>query len=70
MIETILEEVGPSEALDIVKVLKEMGYKQGIDFDFSYSPATYEDFTFGSKKFTKFMFYNETLATYFELRYK
>lgn len=70
MIEITLEELGPSQALDIVSGLRDMGYKQGIDFDFSYSPETYDDFTFGSKKFTKFMFYNQALATYFELRYK
>lgn len=71
VIEVKLEGKMPNDFLDIVKQLKEKGYVQGIDFDFSYTPAKYEMFSIDpiQEKFVIFTFYKDEIATWFSLIY-
>lgn len=56
--------------LEIVDDLRSQGYRQGIDFDFSYFPYQYDQFT-GDETlaYTEFLFYNTALSSWFALKY-
>ena len=76
-IEVVLIEVKmidklPSEFLEIVRELKEKGYVQGADFDFTYHPPKFDNFS-GDAVYNRcvvFTFYKEELATWFSLIYQ
>lgn len=58
--------------LEIVEEIRESGYKQGIDFDFSFVPAKWEDtlsFSPSSKSHAVFIFYKDLLASFIMLKY-
>lgn len=56
--------------LDIVGDMKSQGYRLGIDFDFSYHPYVFDEFS-GEETlaFTEFLFYNNSLASWFVIKY-
>ena len=59
-----------SKIFDIVDDMKKQGYRLGIDFDFSYHPYHYDEFS-GNETlaFTEFLFYNNSLASWFVIKY-
>jgi hypothetical protein len=57
------------DALDLVHKIKEKGYVQGVDFDFSFYQSAWDDMTGEIPKHTKFTFYKEELATWFMLKW-
>lgn len=62
----------PIEFLVIVNELKQKGYIQGIDFDFTYHPPKFDNFS-GNAVYNRcviFTFYKEELATWFSLLYQ
>lgn len=71
MIEVILNDAMPNEVMDIVRELRQNGYKQGTHFDFEYHKPKYDYFNSENdyNRFTIFSFYHEELATWFSLKY-
>ncbi len=68
MIVIIIKEKDSNEISQLVKELKNQGYKVGVDFDFAYSPGKYDyQIDLATPRQTKFTFYNEKLATFFSL---
>jgi hypothetical protein len=59
----------PSEIIDIVRELRAQGLVQGKDFDFSYNPETWDNFTMSEEKHTVFTFYDERWGTWFTLKW-
>lgn len=62
-----------AQTIELVTELRQRGLKQGIDFDFEYHPSQnsftgYADAEFG--KHAVFIFYKDSLATWFELTYR
>lgn len=72
MIEVKIFNIQVNEIMDMVKDVRLKGYVQGIDFDFTYHPPKYDDYS-GDAAYNRcvvFTFYKEELATWFELVYK
>lgn len=72
MIEVKVENWNVHKILEVVGEIRNIGYVQGVDFDFTYHPAKMLDFNPYGKytgKYTTFKFYNDQLATYFHLKY-
>lgn len=69
MIAVIVKEKDSNEISQLVKDLKDKGYKINVDFDFAYSPGNWTPITGTIVRQTKFTFYNEKLATWFILKY-
>jgi hypothetical protein len=71
MITVTLKDLFPNDILEIVRQLKGKGYIIGKDFDFSYSPPRYDNFSGESvyNRSVSFIFYKEELATWFSLVY-
>jgi len=57
------------EILDMVKEMRDYGWKQGIDFDFAFHNSHWDAMTGGEESFTNFTFHNEKLATMFILKW-
>jgi len=71
MKEITLHDIKVPALLDIVEELREQGWIQGQDFDFTYYPApyrTYNDPPIPAPN-AVFTFYTEKYATYFVLKY-
>lgn len=70
LIEIVVEHRGVSEILPMVTSMRERGWVQGRDFDFTYYPAEYR-YTWDqtAKQRTVFTFYREEIATLFALTY-
>lgn len=68
MIEVKLYHEKPMSIMAIVAELRELGYIQRRDFDFSYVPATWDN-DGAQPRHTIFTFYREDLSSYFVLRY-
>jgi hypothetical protein len=68
-----LNEIKVPTMLDIVHELKDQGWVQGKDFDFTYHPAQHRTDTLESyivhMPNAVFTFYTEKYATYFVLKY-
>jgi len=71
MKEVRIIDILPFRAMEIVRELREMGHRQGIDFDFEYHKPEIivDDYEGVYNRFTLFKFYDEGLATWFSLRY-
>ena len=59
-----------SDIMEIVRELREYGWRQGTDFDFKYYPYLFEassgiEYT----RHTVFTFYNDKYATFFALKW-
>lgn len=73
MIEVVVNDLTAIDAIDIVHELKNHGYVQGIDFEFSYHKAEYDGFSSYNEthgKYTVFTFYNDAVGSWFYLKYK
>ena len=70
MTDISIKGISSTKVLEIVQELRDMGWEQGKDFDFSFYPSEY-DYMNGNiiKKRTVFTFYNDTNASYFTLRF-
>lgn len=71
MIRVILRNRNANEIMDIVRELRAQGLVQGVDFDFAYSQATYNNDGWEQvePKHTIFSFHTEKYATLFALKY-
>ena len=67
--QAIRVEKSPSAVLEIVNELRSLGYQSGQDFDFAYHPARVTDFDTFEVAYAHFWFYNESLASWFVLRF-
>jgi len=71
MLTVTLTEFTLGEVLETIADLRAQGYKQGVDFDFTYYPEKVEsdDFVYHTKQQRKleFTFYNEHLGLIFQL---
>lgn len=69
--EIVLNDCSASDAIEIVRELRALNLVQGKDFDFSYSPATRDNFSYEGvdRKHTKFTFYDEKWGSLFSLKY-
>ena len=71
MANIIIKEIGVTSVLNIVTELRQMGWVQGVDFDFAYYNETWDDFSSEPivEQHTVFTFYNDSNASYFMLRW-
>lgn len=71
MIEVTVKYWSATRSVDVVSALRKDGYVQGKDFDFSYHVPTQEYLGEAlNPKYTKFIFYKEELASWFQLKYQ
>lgn len=71
-VETVtLYHVKPPEVMDIVRELRSAKLTQGIDFDFRYSHASFDNTSYEAVEPSKaeFYFYQAKWATWFTLKY-
>ncbi len=72
MLKVVLTNFTISDILDTVDGLRKEGYKQGVDFDFSYHPEKFEgNNSFAGKiqeRSLEFTFYDEQLGLLFKLK--
>lgn len=61
----------PEEVMQIVKELRAQGLQQGVDFDFAFTQAKYNNdgWEAVTPRQTTFTFYTEKYATLFALKY-
>ena len=57
--------------MEIGHELRNMGYIQGVDFDYAYYQEKYDNFSHDPivKRHARFTFYNDSNASYFALRW-
>jgi hypothetical protein len=57
--------------MEIGHELRNMGYIQGVDFDYAYYQEKYDNFSHDPivKRHARFTFYNDINASYFALRW-
>jgi len=67
----ILYDINVNRLLVILEELKEIGWIPGVDFEFAYHKAEYDNFSYIpiTEHHTKFTFYNDSNASYFMLRW-
>ncbi len=69
-IEIIVLHKNSNEISDIVKEIKLLGFIIGKDFDFAYTPGRYDyNDSKDIPRQTKFICYNEKLATWISLKW-
>jgi hypothetical protein len=70
MTEAVRLSFGVNRILEIVGDMKDQGYRLGVDFDFSYHPYQFDQFS-GDETlaYTEFLFYNNSLASWFVIKY-
>jgi hypothetical protein len=70
-IEIKLLERNANRVIDIVIELRRQGYVQGQDFDFAYSPERYDNFSHEPvmRAHAVFTFYDDSLASWFAIKY-
>jgi hypothetical protein len=61
--------IDPNQVMDIVRELRQQGMVQGRDFDFAYHQRKWDEIVGEIPKHTDFVFYNDQLATWFQLKY-
>ena len=70
MTKIVLYHVTAAETVDIVHELRLAGYNISQDFDFAFSPGSYDWQSLETlPKQTEFIFYNQSAATWFALKY-
>lgn len=71
MIEVTLQDLDSAVISGLVRELKDQGFVLGQDFDFWYTPGSYDyqDLVYTSKH-TRFRFYSDSVATWFALKYQ
>ena len=71
MIEVTIQDITPNDIIEIVRELRKKGYTPGVEFDFTYNPPRFDNFS-GDAVYNRcvvFTFYKEELATWFTLTY-
>ena len=60
-----------SQVIAIVIEIRDQGYVQGRDFDFAYSPERYDNFSHEPvmRAHAVFTFYEDSLASWFAIKY-
>lgn len=63
--------IDAKRTMEIGYELRSMGWKQGIDFDYAYHKAEYDNFSYDAinRRRAVFTFYNDSNASYFMLRF-
>jgi hypothetical protein len=63
--------IDAKRTMEIGHELRTNGWIQGVDFDYAYYRAVYDNFSYDPivERHAKFTFYNESNASYFMLRY-
>jgi hypothetical protein len=63
--------IDAKRTMEIGHELRSMGWKQGIDFDYAYYKAEFDNFSYDaiSRRRAVFTFYNDSNASYFMLRW-
>lgn len=69
MTEVEIQNLSASQTLEIVSELRSLNYQQGLDFDFAYQQGRWDNMVGDIPKCTKFIFYNNAIATWFSLKY-
>jgi hypothetical protein len=64
-----VHDIDPNQVMDIVRELRQQGMVQGQDFDFAYHQRKWDEIVGEIPKHTDFVFYNDQLATWFQLKY-
>jgi hypothetical protein len=64
-----VRDIDPNRVIDIVRELKQQGMVQGRDFDFAYHQSKWDEMIGEIPNHTNFVFYNDQLATWFQLKY-
>ena len=72
VIEVTIIDKDPSYIMELVRDLRAQGFVQGQDFDFTYRPARWDNFSGDAvyNRSTVFTFYRDELASWFSLRYE
>lgn len=73
MIEVKVIDWSPELAITVKYELEEMGFARGVDFDFAYHPPVWTCHSnlswTRSERLTIYTFYDETIASWFNLKY-
>jgi hypothetical protein len=71
MVKITVPDQSPADALDIVHKMKADGWQIGVDFDFAYHQAEYNNdgYEAVNPRRTDFMFHRHELATLFSLKW-
>ena len=64
-----VHDIDTNQVMDIVRELRQQGMVQGQDFDFAYHQRKWDEIVGEIPKHTDFVFYNDQLATWFQLKY-
>jgi hypothetical protein len=64
-----VHDIDTNQVMDIVRELRQQGMVQGQDFDFAYHQSKWDEMIGEIPRETKFTFYNDQLATWFQLKY-
>jgi hypothetical protein len=64
-----IHNTDPTQTMEVVRELRQQGYVQGVDFDFAYNQSRWDEMIGEIPKHTDFVFYNDQLATWFQLKY-
>jgi hypothetical protein len=57
------------EILDLVKEMRDYGWRQNVDFDFAFHNSHWDAMVGEQETYTDFTFYEEKLATMFILKW-
>ena len=70
-VEVVINDKTANEVMEIVRDLRSSGLVQGIDFDFAFRPAKFDNFSGDAvyNSHVEFTFYKEKYATFFTLKY-
>lgn len=71
MVKVVIKYLDSNEITAIVRELQSQGLQTGLDFDFAYTPGSYDYSTQETiARHTIFTFYNESAGTWFSLKYQ
>lgn len=65
----ILHNRYPADILTIVKEMEELGWVNGVDFEWRYTPARLHMDRDWQERYTTFTFMTEECATYFSIKW-
>lgn len=71
MHEVTLLHLSTNDISDILKQMRDAGFYVGKDFEFLFSPSSYDYHNLEVvPRSTRFSFYNQSIATWFALKYQ
>jgi len=74
MTKVICDGWSPAKAMDVVRIIRDLGYAQGIDFAFEYHPPIFDSYSYDQEpkqdRYVVFSFYKEEIATWFAIKFK